>query len=347
MEKGHKMGKIYLLDCTLRDGGYVNDWKFSRKQYDYIVTKLEDASIDCIELGMMGSGSRKDFRTRFYGFEDIPVRGKKRNVIYAVMMTAGESDAVPIPPRVDGGAVDAVRLAFFKPDIDKAFQTAEKIKQNGYLLFMQAMATFMYTDDELQKLIQKVNQLQADAFYMVDSFGTMYPDEVIKMAGLADSLLDKETGFGFHAHNNRQLAFANDIAFAESLLKSGRREKIYVDASVFGMGRGAGNTPIELIAGYLNEKQGSHYNTDALMDIYQSAVREEYENKQWGYAMDYYMTSQLQMNSAYIWYIKTVKNICNFAEVRNILKRIPSADRYTLKKDIVNSILDDAYRQEK
>lgn len=338
------MMNIRLLDCTLRDGGYVNNWRFSREQYETVVTKLNDANVDCIELGIMGSSSEHGFSTKFRTFGEIPVPDKKRKAVYTVMITVGESDAVDIPAKTD--QMDGIRLAFFKADIERALKTARKIKEKGYSLYMQAMATFMYEDAEFRELIQKINELQADVFYMVDSFGTMYQDEVIRMADLADKTLDKNIGLGFHAHNNRQMAFANDIAFIESLITGSSSRDIYVDATVFGMGRGAGNTAIELIAEYLNEKQGGSYDIGVLTDIYDLVIKNEYENNCWGYSMDYSLTSRLQMNAAYIWYIKTVKNITDYKIIKKIAEKIPAGDRYTLRKDVVNRIIEETVRQE-
>ena len=122
----------------------------------------------------------------------------------------------------------------------------------------------MYSDDEMDSMLAQINNLAPQAFYIVDSFSNLFPEDIVKMAKNVLSKLDKHIDFGFHAHNNIQMAFANAIAFMN--VESDRN--IYIDGSIYGMGRGAGNVPVELLVDYLNKKE-KLYNMEVLLKTYQ------------------------------------------------------------------------------
>ena len=187
-----------FLDCTLRDGGYVNNWEFDTETSLDISQSLYRAGIRYIELGLIGRGGTPGKSTKFSDFADIAplLAGRKSDCSYAVMLTQTEYAAmqIDIPPRGES-TPDLIRLAYFKPEADEAMKTAQMLKQKGYIVFLQAMATFMYTEDELAEHIGTVNRTQPYAFYMVDSFSTMYRDDVIRMERFVLRHLDRDIMF--------------------------------------------------------------------------------------------------------------------------------------------------------
>ena len=240
-----KFSNRILLDCTLRDGGYVNNWEFGAKTALQIRDALYDSGIHYIELGIMGRDSTAGRQTKFASFDEVQplLEGRRPGCQYCVMITQAElSNAwLEIPPR-SKTAVDIIRLAYFKPEKSSALISAHKLKEKGYEVFLQAMATFMYTKDELSTMIKEINCLQPAAFYIVDSFSTMYNEDVQMMAEFSLENLADNIYLGFHAHNNIQMAFSNAITFIN--MQTDRR--LMIDGSIFGMGRGAGNVPLEL-----------------------------------------------------------------------------------------------------
>lgn len=329
---------IKILDCTLRDGGYVNDWKFSRESFDAIITGLQEVGIDIIEVGMMVKNSAEEFTTKFPDFAHIPdlPRIKDSRSIFTVMFTYGEAKGVNVPPRKPDG-VEAIRLAYFKNDYRESLKLAEDFKQKGYEIFLQAMATFMYSERELQEMIEQVNRLRPKYFCMVDSFGVMYNADVQHMFKFVDSVLAPEIGLGFHAHNNQQLAFSNAIAFVDVAENSPRN--ICVDASIYGMGRGAGNVNLELLTNYLNRKKAANYDTEKILELWRDHLYADYKKYFWGYSWEYFLTACNETNSAYIWYLKT-KGVNDMDAIKNILNEIPPECRYTLRRDIVNPLIE-------
>lgn len=329
---------IKILDCTLRDGGYVNDWKFSRKSFDAIIVGLQAVGIDVIEVGMMVKNSAEEFTTKFPDFSRIPAlpRIKDSRSIFTVMFTYGEAKGITVPPRKSGD-VEAIRLAYFKNDYRESLKLAEDFKQKGYGVFLQAMATFMYSDEELREMLLQVNRLEPLYFCMVDSFGVMYNEDVHHMFSLVDAALAPEIGLGFHAHNNQQLALSNAIAFMDAAEKSDR--KICVDASIYGMGRGAGNVNLELLTAYLNKKKSADYDTEKILELWRDYLYEDYKKYFWGYSWEYFLTAGNETNSAYIWYLKT-KGVTDMDSIKNILNEIPPEHRYTLRRDVVNPLIE-------
>ena len=329
---------IKLLDCTLRDGGYINDWKFSREMFDGIIVGLQEVGIDIIEVGMMVKNFAEEFTTKFPDFERIPnlPRIKDTPSIFTVMFTYGEAKGINIPPRKPN-SVEAIRLAYFKNDYRESLKLAENFKQKGYNVFLQAMATFMYSEDELREMLLQVNQLKPLYFCMVDSFGVMYNEDVRRMFNSVDSVLAPEIGIGFHAHNNQQLAFSNAIAFIDMAENSPRN--ICVDASIYGMGRGAGNVNLELLTNYFNKKKSADYDTKKILELWRDYLLEDYKKYFWGYSWEYFLTAGKEINSAYIWYLKT-KGVNDMYAIRNILNEIPVEHRYTLRRDIVNPLIE-------
>jgi hypothetical protein len=328
---------IKILDCTLRDGGYVNDWDFSRENYDHIILELQKTGIDFVEVGLIGKGKGERFSTKFASMEDISsiVRIKDTKTQFAVMVTYGEALGIPIAPRKPDG-VEIIRLAYFKPEADVALKMAEELKEKGYIVFLQAMATFLYTDDELLAMIDKVNKVHPYYFCMVDSFGTMYADDVSAMYHLIDGQLDAGIGLGLHAHNNQQLALSNAITFISEAEKTNR--SVCVDASIYGMGRGAGNVNLELLMQYFNKKRGAHYRPEDIVQLWQTELSEEYHKNYWGYTWEYFLAAKYDVNSVYIWYLKR-HDVTDPNKVEEILRNLPYELRYTLDKATIDSLI--------
>lgn len=332
-----KLEKRLILDCTLRDGGYVNNWEFDTETVLAVRDALYKAGIWHIELGIMGKGGEPGKNTKFSTFEEIKplLSGRQLDCHYYVMVTqadyAGQNMEFPVCG-VD--TVDAVRLAYFKPEMEAALDTAQRLKEKGYSVFLQAMATFMYGNDELSDLIERVNELKPTAFYMVDSFSTMYNEDVRAMKRFVLERLDEEISFGFHAHNNIQMAYSNAVEFVDDAAQ----RTLMIDGSIFGMGRGAGNVPTELLMEYMNKKMGGQFNTSAVLDVFAQRIEPIFEEYYWGYSMPYLLTASKNLNSVYGWYLNR-KGITDLADINAVLSRIPEEAKYTLMRDVADQVI--------
>lgn len=324
---------IKLLDCTLRDGGYVNDWNFTEDAYKDITSSMQNSGVDFIELGIMGKHNDDHFKTKFNSLEEIPIPEKiNDNVKFTVMMTGNEYEKLSIP-EYQKGSIDAIRFAFFKADWKQAVKQMKSLIGKGYSVFSQTMATFQYSDDEMKELIEEINKIRPLAFYIVDSFGTFYNSDIKRLYDVVNDNLDENISFGIHAHNNLQMANSNTIYFMEL----GKGRNIIADGSIYGMGRGAGNAGTELLMKYLNSI-GKKYNDRLVWELYKKHIKPIGEEYSWGYLPEQFLVSKYHTNPAYIWYLST-KGITEFSDIEKILVGIPDEKRYTLHRDVVDSLL--------
>ena len=326
--------KIHILDCTLRDGGYVNDWEFDSNLAKGVIDGLYESGIRVIEIGIMGIGGEAGKSTKFSSFKDAEplLENRKKDCKYAIMINQTGFENFDIPNRSDK-TVDIIRLAYFKREIHDAMIFAKSLKDKGYEVFLQAMATFMYSDDEIDDMLKKINDLKPQAFYIVDSFSNLFPEDITSMANSVLSRLNRDIDFGFHAHNNIQMAFANDIAFMN--VEDDRKK--YIDGSIYGMGRGAGNVPVELLMDYLNRRV-KQYNIEVLLKTYQDYIKPIFEQYFWGYTHPYYLTASKDMNSVYSWFFMN-KGIGDIVELNKALNMIKDSSKYTLMKDEAAEVL--------
>ena len=272
---------VQILDCTLRDGGYVNNWEFGRHAIASILDKLEAGGVEIVECGFLTSRPRDEDCSLYGGPEAIlPLLPQREpRAMFVAMIAMGEKELSPqqLPPCSPGG-ISGVRLTFRREDAERAFCWAAAILDKGYQVFFQPVGTAFYSDMELLRLVERVNRLRPFAFYMVDTLGSMYPGQVTRQFHLIHENMDPAIRLGFHGHNNLQLAFSN----AQVLLGIQAKRQLILDSSVYGMGRGAGNLPTELITRYINQNIQSRYNVGMVMDIYDEYIAPLRREYQWG-----------------------------------------------------------------
>ena len=256
------MRSISILDCTLRDGGYINSWKFGEKTIKDIVKHLEKAGIDIIECGFIEDGDYDHDSSVYDNANRISFFEKKKDTMYVAMIALGDIDPDIISLRTPGG-IDGIRLTFHKNDIEEEFRQAKLLMDKGYDVFIQPVGTSTYSDKELIDLIERVNDIHPFAFYIVDTLGTMYPSDIQRIFSIIDNNLDDGICVGFHSHNNLQLSFSN----AQTFMSISQKRNIIIDSSVFGMGRGAGNLTTELITQYINNTYEQRYSISPLLTI--------------------------------------------------------------------------------
>ena len=333
------MSKIYLLDCTLRDGGYVNNWDFGLDNATTIMKELQIAQLDFIECGIIGNNPFGD-TTKFNSLmqSSIILPPKNESCKYTIMLNFADKDILKDSLiEYKHFMVDAIRLAFFKADFKEALEYAKELKALGYKVFLQVMATSNYDSGELNKLITLVNEVKPFAFYLVDSFGTLYNDDMREFFLIINVQLNEEILFGFHAHNNMQLALSNAIQFIEMGIDAKR--DIVIDCSVYGMGRGAGNCPTELIMQYMNKKHSCDYDIMQIIQLFKKHIKPIYEWTPWGYTAQHFLSARKNITPAYIWYLKN-QGIIDLARINKILCKIPDDKKHLLDVPAIQLILE-------
>lgn len=301
------MEQLDILDCTLRDGGYCNQWKFGFDNACEIVKGLVAANVDIVECGFLTN--RVDYQpniTRFNTLEQIKNTlpqdycGKS----FVCMMNYGEYEISQLPT-YNGSGINGIRVAFHKRDMVPALVLCQQIQEKGYDVYIQAMVSLSYSKEEFLSLIQQCNQLMPKAFYIVDSFGSMKKHELIKLFNLAEQYLKPEIAIGFHSHNNMQLAFSNAQTFASM---DSRHRKI-VDCSVFGMGRGAGNLNTELFVEFLNEIYDQRYDLKPLLRLIDEVLNTFYQRSYWGYSLPNYLSAKHNAHPNYAGFLDDKKTL--------------------------------------
>lgn len=283
------MNKLHVLDCTLRDGGYCNEWRFGEQNTKKIVQSLSDAEIDVIECGFLtNTVEYNPDVTKFTDLNQVTqfLPSDRERKKYVVMLNYGEYDVNKIPPR-EQGMVDGIRVAFHKKDLQASMELCRQLKAKGYIVFVQAMVSLCYTDEEFIRLIHLANEIEPYAFYIVDSFGMMKKKNLLRFFYMIEHNLKDNIWIGFHSHNNMQLAYSN----AQALVEVQTNRNLVIDSSVYGMGRGAGNLNTELFIEYLNETTGTKYSLKPLLNVIDEILNRFYERNYWGYSLPNYVSA--------------------------------------------------------
>ena len=313
------MNNIKILDCTLRDGGYVNDFAFGQNQIIDIVSKLSHSFIDIIECGFLQNDANDLNKSLYNSVEALEniIGEKKGNTLYVAMIQLGKifNEEIAV---CNGRSIDGIRVTFHEHEIDGAFILGQQLMDKGYKVFMQPVGTTTYSDQALLKLIFKINEMKPYAFYLVDTLGVLYKNDLLRMFYLVDHNLDKDICIGFHSHNNLQLSFSN----AQELFLINTKRQLIIDTSVLGMGRGAGNLCTELLTQFVNQNIEKRYEIMPVLEIIDEYIEPIYTKYKWGYSIPYYLASVYNCHPDYASYFLDkqtlgVKDICHI--IKNML----------------------------
>ena len=310
------MRKIEILDCTLRDGGYVNENNFGKSNIIDIKDSLVNVGIDYIECGYI-MDDLKEYsidKTEYKNFTDFKSKQKINddNKNYTLMLLGEKYHINNLEE--SKGKNDIIRMSFHQKSIEKAMIKAQKIIDKGYKLFLQPTVTMNYEKEDLIKLLKKCNDIKPFAVAIVDTFGQMQPSDVKMLASIYDEYLNKDISIGFHAHNNLQNAFLNAITFINNT-----KRDIIIDSSICGMGRGAGNLPTELLINYLNVNYEKNYKLDSLLEVSDNIIEKIKSKHSWGYSLPYYLSAVNGVHPSYIIKFMEPKNL-KAVDINNIIK---------------------------
>jgi 4-hydroxy 2-oxovalerate aldolase len=285
--------EIKVIDCTIRDGGLMNDHKFA----DSVVKSVYDAcvagGIDYMEIGYRNS--RKIFSPdengawKFSSEDDIRriVGDNDTDLKLCVMADAEKSDYKEDILPCQDSVVDMIRIATYIHQMPLALDMIKDAHDKGYETTLNLMAVSTVQEREVDEALQMLAGSEVEAVYVVDSFGSLYCEQV-------DALVQKFLGYlepvgkqvGMHAHNNRQLAFGNTI---EAAIKGANM----LDASMAGLGRGAGNCQMELLLGFLHNPK---FRLRPLLQCIENDIEPLRKELMWGFALPYMLTGLLNQH---------------------------------------------------
>lgn len=335
------MNELKVLDVTLRDGGCVNGFNFGNTYIEKILAAQEAAGIDIIELGYIDEKNGSESGRTQYIDETAIVRSvlhrKKPGITYVAMIDYGKFDVNKLKSRTDIG-IDGVRMAFHKENYKDMILPAHKIMEKGYRLYIQPMLTQRYSDAELLEMIDLVNRElpNASAFYIVDSFGEMRPNDLTRILSLVDHNLAASMAIGFHSHNNLQMSYSN----ACTMLQFTTSRDMILDSSIMGMGKGAGNLNTELLVEHLNSFYGKNYLIAPLLSVIDNVINQIHNEFYWGYAVEYYLSSIHHCSPSYASYFYD-RHMLPIDQVGELLSKIAENKKLSFDKKYAEEL----YRQ--
>lgn len=316
--------KVHIVDCTIRDGGYLFDKNTDPGFVRGVLQGLVDAGIDFMETGFLQSK---------VGGETIVYHNSKDIVKYLPpspksstylgfcdnsRYTADELD------QCDNKSFSWLRISFAKHEIEESLEFCKAAQDKGYHVQFNPMDTISYTMEERAVLIEKVNNVKPAAFSIVDTFGAMYMTDLEVVFNQFDSLLDKDIMIGLHSHDNLGLSCALAERMVQLSEETGR--EICIDGSLFGMGRGAGNAKTELLADYLNKHSGGHYNVQVLLETIDKYILPVMSHIRWGYNLPMFICGTKHAHVDNVSHLEKTTD-CTITDIFNIMETLTPAQR--------------------
>jgi len=283
-----------ILDCTIRDGGYMTNWHFDDRLVRDVYRAVSKAGVDYVEIGY--HGTTRFFDPEKYGTWRFCPEAAIRKAIEGVqgarvgfMVDFGKFDPADIPPK-DESVVELIRIAVPRDKVRQAIEQAGQLKAKGYKISLQLMGFATYTQTERQELRHVLADAPLDFVYVADSYGSTFPDQIEPFLETLKSI--DGLCLGFHPHNQLQMAFAN-------ALEAIRCGVDIVDGSIYGIGRAAGNLPLETLVAYLQTKRPDRFNVLPLLDIIDRYFLTQQQKTPWGYQLPYMLSGMFNVHPNY------------------------------------------------
>ena len=274
--------RIKILDCTVRDGGLCNDFQFDHALVRKVFGALVDAGVDTMEIGYQTTSGALDATRlgpwRFCRPDDLAKVVTPGALQLTTMVDIGRIRPSDIPPKQDS-VIDGIRIATYAHQLDEALSILDHCLQQGYETWMNVMAVSTLAPDDVDRFLLRLAGSGVHNVAIVDSFGALYPFHVRYLVHKYMNYLGESIKVGVHFHNNQQQAFANSIIAIDEGVD-------FVDATILGMGRGAGNCPLELLLFYLDNPR---YDVAPILDLVETFAQLN-EELRWGYQLPYAIT---------------------------------------------------------
>jgi len=274
--------RIKVLDCTIRDGGICNQWAFDHAFVQRVFKGLVAAGIDYMEVGYKTKDGLFDRNAvgpwRFCDEEDLAKAVEPGQIKLSTMFDIGRVTPEDVPHSRDT-VIDVIRIATYAHQLDEALRLLDDALEKGYETFINVMAVSTLTPDAVDEFLLRLAGSGVHNVAIVDSFGAMYPHHIRYLVHKYMNYLGENIKVGVHFHNNQQQAFANSIVAIDEGVD-------FVDATIHGMGRGAGNCPLELLLFYLDNPR---YDVAPVLEMVESFAGMR-DSLRWGYHLPYAIT---------------------------------------------------------
>lgn len=325
---------IKLLDCTLRDGGYLNHWQFDSDLVRAVYRASLKSGIDILEIGFRSQ--EQAFDRNLYGDWRFSDEHKIRELIpgppglkLAVMADFGKVDLHQFGHAKES-CVQLVRLAVHRKDLLAGIAFLEKVKAKGYEVSLNVTSCDQLSQADRIELVCVLKSKTLDMVYLADSYGSILPHQI--QALVSPYLEIGNIQVGFHAHNNLQMAFANTL----EAIRCGVH---LIDCTIYGMGRGAGNLPSEIIILYLQLLYPERYQVLPILNCIDAHFLSLKKELKWGYALPFMLSGMFQCHPNY------AKELVDFREysmeeIFKCMEYIKQANTTHFSKDLVKDIME-------
>lgn len=316
--------KVHIVDCTIRDGGYLFDKNTDPGFVKGILQGLVDAGIDYMETGFLQSKANGEtivYHSSREAIKYLPDDPKKSTYLGFCdnsRYTAAELD------KCDGSSFKWLRISFAKHEIEDSLKFCNAAKEKGYHVQFNPMDSISYTAEERASLIARVNDAKPAVFSIVDTFGAMYLTDLEIIFREIDRLLEKDIMIGLHSHDNLGLSCALAERMVQLADESDR--EICIDGSLYGMGRGAGNAKTELLADYLNKHCGTDYNVQALLETIDKFIIPVVDHIHWGYDLPMFICGTKHSHVDNVNHLKKMAG-CSIRDIYNVVDSLSPQQR--------------------
>ncbi len=343
---------LKLLDCTLRDGGYVNDWKWGFQRAKDIIYALVKAKVDVVEVGFLRNTTAYDPNVTVCNrIEELNrlLPEHKDHTMFSAMAMRSNYDIDQLAP-YSGEGIELIRITAHDYDIEEGMDFAREVKAKGYKLSINPINIMGYSDERILWIVKQVNEIDPYQFSIVDTFGSMKRRDLDRIVSLVDNNLDRNIRLALHLHENMSLS----CCLAQNFIDQHLNRPIAIDGSLMGMGRIPGNLPIELIADYLNDYTEKAYDIDYMMDAIQDHIAPIRGDAEWGYTPAYFLSARFNLHRNYAEYYLHKGDLTN-RDINHILARFDIGKKAvfdenyaeTLYQEYRNNQIDDSIDRER
>lgn len=323
-----------ILDCTLRDGGHVNDGAFGREAIAGVISALVDAKIDIIEFALYKPGridSGNTFTEKLIELlEFIPAKSDSK-FVFMVRPDWGSIEKIPNANE----RVNEIRLAFRINELNETFDAHEHLKAKGYKIHFNPIDTPSIELNKLQDLIKSLSLFSPETVSIVDTNGGLYPEEFNRIVSVYEDHLDRDIAIGLHLHDNLGLSHSLALEAVEKLSNS---RSLIIDSAITGLGRKPGNLKTEIIAHSSNRKLGKDYKIEPLAQATDKYLIPLSKIHPYGYGFEYALSAQYEMDRSIAEFLRDdLKK--DLDEISQILMGLKQAGKIQLTTELQQELM--------
>lgn len=323
------MGNMKLLDCTLSDGGQVNDWRFGATTIRSVISGLMSSHVDLIEVGVLRDRKCGSSRTVFSSIESVRKRYNPRDGFqYVITIDMQDAPFLFILPYCNNSAINMLRVSFGREEIETSMKFCQDATDKGYRLMLYPKHTIQYSLEEYRTLISRFNVFNPTTVYLDNQSGAMLLEDAQAYMNIANEELSQEISIGFHTANNGMSS--NDvISYLMHMLPT---REVVLDSSMCGMGKCGGNLQTELIAEYLNCNFNTNYDVDRIRELSEKNITPFCMQSSWGFTLQHAVAAQLKYAPEYVDFFTTTFN-ATVRECKEISEWIAREDRWSFTEE--------------